>query len=208
MKSIFYKFINNKTLIISIIWILIIATVSINKFYSGGLSLNEIGDFVTGMIAPLSILWFIRQILSQDRATVVAEKNLENLTNLQLESTSALKSLNNSYNSEYRPFLRVTNSGKINNPGKCLEIKLSLQNVGNPAYDVKVFVDKDSEPSKTIGVLDRGESKEIPSVNFKYPMSSTSHSIRVESLDGLGAPLVDSFIVKDNGKIIKGPTPI
>ena len=102
----------------------------------GQLKLNELGDFIAGMIAPLAFLWLIIGYFQQGEEIRANTEELERQEQVMREQARAMEIAATSLAEHTRPYITV------NFITEGIGVRLVLENIGSrPAQRVQIEYD-------------------------------------------------------------------
>lgn len=171
-------FSENKVKWISIVWVVLVFVLILfkwNKLHL--LELNEIGDFLAGVFAPLGFFWLVAGFYQNSKALRMQADELQKSTeamNFQIEemkeSVDQQKIMAELYRLEVEerhhsvmPILRVSAELNINNFGGIIHFSIKNQS-NNEARNITIQnnrSDKEDDDSQTFEILLNGKSRVV-----------------------------------------------
>ena len=171
-------FSENKVKWISIVWVVLVFVLILFKWNKLPLlELNEIGDFLAGVFAPLGFFWLVAGFYQNSKALRMQADELQKSTeamNFQIEemkeSVDQQKIMAELYRLEVEerhhsvmPILRVSAELNINNFGGFIHFSIKNQS-NNEARNITIQnnrSDKEDDDSQTFEILLNGKSRVV-----------------------------------------------
>lgn len=171
-------FSENKVKWISIVWVVLVCVLILFKWNKLPLlELNEIGDFLAGVFAPLGFFWLVAGFYQNSKALRMQADELQKSTeamNFQIEemkeSVDQQKIMAELYRLEVEerhhsvmPILRVSAELNINNFGGFIHFSIKNQS-NNEARNITIQnnrSDKEDDDSQTFEILLNGKSRVV-----------------------------------------------